>query len=196
VCRFRIAAGVKTRRRAVVSGALVRSVTKLASITFWSLAFSYWFDKPLFHNWGKTCYCAHYTFLLGFPTGCTYKPSVAHDKNFLGDSYIVNFIHDATKRYYERGKHGFMHLNNIKFPLFMLKVLKLHLFCLPMLVASCFNNLFSYKILFHRKQVRLKGVSYFLFYALFCFKLLFLMWAFFKIMAPSSKALKKSTLGR
>jgi hypothetical protein len=34
------------------------------------LAFSYWFDKPWFHNWGKTCYCAHHTFLLGFPTGC------------------------------------------------------------------------------------------------------------------------------
>jgi hypothetical protein len=35
------------------SGAIVRSVAKLASITFWSLAFSYWFDKPWFHNWGK-----------------------------------------------------------------------------------------------------------------------------------------------
>jgi hypothetical protein len=31
--------------------------------------------KPWFHNWGKTCYCAHHTFLLRFPTGCTYKPS-------------------------------------------------------------------------------------------------------------------------
>jgi hypothetical protein len=47
---------------------------------------------------------------------------VAHDKDVLCDSYIVNFIHDATKSYYERGKHGIMHLNNIKFPLFMLKV--------------------------------------------------------------------------
>jgi hypothetical protein len=35
-----------TRRQIVVSGALVRSVAKLASITFWSLAFSYWFDQP------------------------------------------------------------------------------------------------------------------------------------------------------
>jgi hypothetical protein len=60
---------------------------------------------------------------------------VAHDKNVLCDSYIVNYIHDATESYYERGKHGFMHLNNIKFPLFMFKVLMLHLFCLPMLVA-------------------------------------------------------------
>jgi hypothetical protein len=87
---------------------------------------------------------------------------VAHDKNVLGDSYIVNFIHDATKSYYERGKHGFMHLNNIKFPLFILKVLMLHLFCLPMLVASCFNNLFSYKIPLHRNLVRLKCIGYLL----------------------------------
>jgi hypothetical protein len=96
---------------------------------------------------------------------------VAHDKNVLGDSYIIDFIHDATESYYERGKHGFMHLNNIKFPLFMLKILKLHLFCLPMLVASCFSNLFSYKIPLHRKWVRVKSVSYLLFDALSYFKL-------------------------
>jgi hypothetical protein len=96
---------------------------------------------------------------------------VAHDKNVLCDSYIINFIHDATESYYERGKHGFMHLNNIKFPLFTLKVLMLHLFCLPTLVASCFNNLFSYKIPLNRKWVRLKSVSYLLFDALFCLKL-------------------------
>ncbi len=29
---------------------------------------------------------------------------VPHDKNALCDSYIVNFIHDATEGYYERGK--------------------------------------------------------------------------------------------
>jgi hypothetical protein len=40
-----------------------------------------------------------------------------------------------------------MHLNIIKSPLFMLKVLMLHLFCLPMLVASCFNNIFLTKFL-------------------------------------------------
>jgi hypothetical protein len=32
-----------------------------------------------------------------------------------------------------------------------LKILKLHLFCFPMLVALCFHDLFIYKILFHRK---------------------------------------------
>src|SRR5215204_1738316 len=58
---------------------------------------------------------------------------VAHDKNALCDSYIVEFVHDATESYYERGKHGYMHLNNIKFPLFMLKILKLHLCCFSML---------------------------------------------------------------
>jgi hypothetical protein len=55
-------------------------VTKLAGITFWSLAFSYWFDKLWFHNRGKTCYCAHHTFLLGSPTGVIYTPS----SNFSG----------------------------------------------------------------------------------------------------------------
>jgi hypothetical protein len=34
------------------------------------LAFSYWFDKPWFHNREKTYCYAHHTFLLGFPTGC------------------------------------------------------------------------------------------------------------------------------
>jgi hypothetical protein len=95
----------------------------------------------------------------------------AHDKNVLCDSYIVNSIHDATKSYYERGKHGFMHLNNIKFHLFMLTFLKLHLFCLPMLIALCFHDMFLYKTLFHRKWFRFKCVSYLLFDALSCFKL-------------------------
>jgi hypothetical protein len=91
---------------------------------------------------------------------------VADHKNVLCDSYIVNFIHDATESYYERGKHGFMRLNNIKFALFMLKILKWHLFCFPMLVALCSHDLFLYKILFHRKWFRLKSISYLLFDAL------------------------------
>jgi hypothetical protein len=92
---------------------------------------------------------------------------VAHDNNVLCDSYIVNFVHDATETYYKRGKHGFMHLNNINFPLFILKILKLYLFYLPMLVTMCFFDLFSYKIPMHRKWVRLKSISYLLFGALF-----------------------------
>jgi hypothetical protein len=94
-----------------------------------------------------------------------------HDKNVLYDSYIVNSIHDANESYYERGKHGFMHLNIIKFPLFLLEFLKLQLFCLPMLVALCFHDLSLYKTLFHRKLFRFKFVSYLLFDALSCFKL-------------------------
>jgi hypothetical protein len=94
----------------------------------------------------------------------------AHDKNVLCDSYIINSIHNATEGYYERGNHGFMHLNNTKFPLFMLKFLKLHLFCLPMLVALCFYDLFLYKTLFHRKWFRFKSVSCLLFDILSCFK--------------------------
>jgi hypothetical protein len=53
---------------------------------------------------------------------------MAHYNDVLCDSYIVNSIHDATESYFERGKHGFMDLNNIKFPLFLLEFLKLHLF--------------------------------------------------------------------
>jgi hypothetical protein len=49
-----------------LSGALVRSVTKLASITFLSLVLSPTGSiKPWFHNWGKTCCCAHNTFSWG-----------------------------------------------------------------------------------------------------------------------------------
>jgi hypothetical protein len=122
---------------------------------------------------------------------------MAHDKNVLHDSYIVSYIHDGTESYYVRGKHGFMQLNNIKFPLFLLKFLKLHLFCLPMLVALCFHDLSLYKTLFHRKWFRFKLVSYLLFDALSCFKFFSaFMCASSQITAHSSKALKKSTLGR
>ena len=76
------------------------------------------------------------------------------------DSYIVKFMHD-TESYYERGKSVLMHLNNIKFPRFMLKVFMLHFFCLLMQVASGSNNLFVYKIPLHRKWVRLKCVCVF-----------------------------------
>jgi hypothetical protein len=87
----------------------------------------------------------------------------AHDKDVLCDSYVVNYIHDATKSYYDRGKHGhgLIDLNNIKFPLFILQILKLHLFYLTMLVTMCLIDLFSYKIPMHRKWFRFKCVSYF-----------------------------------
>ena len=57
-----------------------------------------------------------------------------HEKSALCDRYIVEFIHDATKNYYEGGTYACRNCNNIKFPLYVLKILKLCLFCLPMLV--------------------------------------------------------------
>ena len=62
---------------------------------------------------------------------------VDHEKNDLCDSYIMEFIPDATDNYYERGTCAFTYLNNIKFPLYVLKILKLCLFCFPMQVDSC-----------------------------------------------------------
>jgi hypothetical protein len=73
---------------------------------------------------------------------------VAHDRDALCDSYIVNSIHDATESYYGRGKHGLIDLNNIEFPLFLLEFLKLYLFCLPMLFALRFHDLSLYKTIF------------------------------------------------
>jgi hypothetical protein len=73
-----------------------------------------------------------------------------------------------------------------------LEFLKLHLFCLPMLVALCFHDLSLYKTLFHRKWFRFKFVSYLIFDALSCFKFFpVFMSASSQITVPSSKALKK-----
>ena len=80
---------------------------------------------------------------------------VDHEKNALCDSYIVEFIHDATQNYYKRGTYDFTHSKNIKFPLYVLKVLKLCLFCPPMLVDYCYHKLFAHKLPMHRKYVRL-----------------------------------------
>ena len=74
---------------------------------------------------------------------------VDHEKIALCDSCFVEFIYDATENYYERGTYACRYCNNIKFPLFMLNVLKLHLFCLPMLVDSCSHKLFAHKIPMH-----------------------------------------------
>ena len=81
---------------------------------------------------------------------------VFHEKNDLCDSYIVELLHDATEIYYEGVTYACRNCNNIKFPLYVFKVLKLCLFCLPMLVDSCSHKLFAHKIPMHRKWVRLK----------------------------------------
>jgi hypothetical protein len=73
-----------------LSSTIAWSVTKLASITFWSLAFSYWFDKPWFHKLRETCCCAPHTFLLGFPTGClNIAPSACHLKNYC---FVITYL--------------------------------------------------------------------------------------------------------
>ena len=87
---------------------------------------------------------------------------VDHKKNALGDGYIVKFIHDATENYYEGGTYACRNCNNIKFPLHVLKILKICLFYLPMQVDSCSQKLFAHKIPMHRKWVRLKCASHML----------------------------------
>ena len=62
---------------------------------------------------------------------------VDHENNALCDGYIVELIHDATENYYEGGIYACRSCNNIKFPLYVLKVLKLCLFCIPMLADYC-----------------------------------------------------------
>src|SRR3954462_11286631 len=59
---------------------------------------------------------------------------VGHEQHALCDSYIVEFVHDATENYLERGKFFCRNFHVKKIPLFFMKVLKLFLFYLPMLV--------------------------------------------------------------
>ena len=87
---------------------------------------------------------------------------VDYEKNALCDSYIVEFIHDATENYYEGGTYARRNCNNIKFPLYLLIFLKLFLFYLPMLVDHCSHKLFDHKIPMQRKWVRLKCASHML----------------------------------
>ena len=110
---------------------------------------------------------------------------VDHEKHDLCDSYIVEFIHDATEKYYERGEYGCTNFHGIETPLYMLKVLKLLFFYLPMIVTLFFVNLFVYKIPMHRKWVRLKCVSYLLLDALFSFNSYFLREHLLKLLSLS-----------
>src|SRR3954466_2941434 len=58
---------------------------------------------------------------------------VDHEKHAYCDSYIVEFIHEATENYYETGKYGCRSFHGTETPLYVLKVLKLPLFYLPMI---------------------------------------------------------------
>ena len=76
---------------------------------------------------------------------------VDHENNDLGAGYIVELIHDATENYYEGGTYASRNCNNIKFPLYVLKVLKLCLFCPPMLVdyfpqVVCSQNTYAQEV--------------------------------------------------
>ena len=97
---------------------------------------------------------------------------VHHDNNDLCDNYIVEFIHDATENYYEGGTYACRTCSNVKFALYVLKILKLCLCYLPMLVDYCSHKLFAQKIPMHRKRVRLKCASHILHDALFMFQFL------------------------
>ena len=92
-----------------------------------------------------------------------------HEKNALCDGYIVEFIHESTENYYEGGTYACSNCNNTKIPLYVLQVLKLCLFYLPMLVDYCSHKLFSHKIPMHRKWVRLKLLVIFFIMLSLCF---------------------------
>src|SRR6266566_3573123 len=117
---------------------------------------------------------------------------VDHEKNALCDSYIVKLLHVATEIYYEGGTYACRNCNNIKFPLYVFKVLKLCLFCLPMLVDYCSHKLFAHKIPMHRKWVRLKCASHMLHDAFFVFQFFTFMRASLKSSCLAKRALKKS----
>ena len=97
---------------------------------------------------------------------------VDHEKNVLGASYIVEFIHDATENYYERGKYGHRNFHVAKLPLFMLRLLSSLSSSLHMLVFACLDNLFDYKIPMNSKYVRLKCVCHMFYDALFVLQFL------------------------
>ena len=101
-------------------------------------------------------------------------------KNMFCDSYIVEFSYDPTCNYYERGKYGCRNFHVTKLPLFMLRLLSPLCSSLHMLVFSCLNNLFVYKIPMHRKYVRLKCVCHMFYDDLFVLQFLSFMWASLK----------------
>jgi hypothetical protein len=148
--------------------------------TIYSIRVSY--DTPTFMNEKKFAYVESNTNSM----------LMDHERNALCDSYIVEFIHDATENYYEGGTYACRSCNNIKFPLYVLKVSKLYLFCLPMLVDSCSHKLFACKIPMHRKWVSLKLACHRIHDALFVFQFLSFMRAALKSSCLSKKALKKS----
>ena len=81
----------------------------------------------------------------------TSDPAIPNEKNFAYVESRKVSIHDATENYYEGGICACGSCNNVKFALYVLKVLKLYLFCLPMLVDFRSYKLCAHKIPRHRK---------------------------------------------
>ena len=94
-------------------------------VTNYSIRVSY--DTPTIPNEKKFAYVESSKFSM----------LIDHEKNALGAGYIVEFIHVDTENYYEGGTYACRNCNNIKFPLYVLNVMKLCLFYLPMLVDYC-----------------------------------------------------------
>ena len=110
---------------------------------------------------------------------------VDHEKNALCAGYMVEFIHDATENDYDRGSYASTYCNNIKFPLYVVTVLKLCLFSLPMLVDYRSHKLFAHKIPMHRKWVRLKCACQVIHDALFLVTNLIFYVSIIEIIMPS-----------
>jgi hypothetical protein len=111
------------------------------------------------------------------------------------DIYIVEFVYDTTENYYERGIYGCWNSHVSKTPLFILKVLKLLSFHLPILVAMRFFDLVSYKFPMHRKWVRLKCVLCLLLDAFFCFNSYFLCEHLRNFLRLAQRRKRKTLLG-
>ena len=50
---------------------------------------------------------------FAYVESCKISMLVDHEKNALCDSYIVEFIHDATENYYERGRYAHIYISII-----------------------------------------------------------------------------------
>ena len=105
---------------------------------------------------------------------------------------ILLNLNDPTCNYYERGKYGCRNFHVTKLPLVMLRLLLFLSASLHMLVFSCLDNLFTYKMPMNRKYVRIKCVCHMFYDALFVLQFLSFTWASLKSQCLAKKALKKS----
>ena len=101
---------------------------------------------------------------------CQLCMHVDHVENMFCDSYFVEFAYDPTCNYYERGKYDCRNFHVTKLPLVMLLLFLSASFHL--IVFSCYDNLFAYKMPMHRKNVRLICVCHMFHDALFALQFL------------------------